>query len=100
MLFRSNTILPVYMEKYNKWLKCGKRGPPPVPNLASAQSDNVAWPKVVLTPPAGPVVVETPPAPELNLSAAAKAPAGTVPANSHSVTCVLKPVGGGASTLA
>ena len=31
-----NTILPVYMEKYNKWQKGGKRGPPPVPNLNSA----------------------------------------------------------------
>lgn len=97
-----NTILPVYMEKYNKWRKSGKRGPPPVPNLDSAQSDNVARPEALVTPPAGPVVVETPPAPEVDLPAAAKAPARTTapPSGSHSATCALKPVGGGASTLA
>ena len=54
-----------------------------------------------MTPPAGPVVVETPLAPELNLPTAAKAPARTtVPSGSHSATCVVKPVGVGASTLA
>src|SRR4051812_23706937 len=48
-----NTILPVYMEKFNKWQKCGKRGPPPVPNLDNTQSDNMARPEALVTPPAG-----------------------------------------------
>ena len=87
-----NTILPAYLEQYTKWKKGGKRGPRPIPNITSSQSDNAA-PEVLVTPPAG---LE---GPELTLSVAAKAPARTVPASSHSATCMLA-VGGGASTLA
>src|SRR3954469_17778876 len=47
------------------------------------------------------VHIKTPLAPELNLPTAAKAPARTtVPSGNHSATCVVKPVGVGASTLA
>lgn len=82
-----NTILPVYMEKYIKWEKGGRRGPPPVANVDSAQSENVARPEALLTPPA----------PELNLPARTAVASG-----SHSAaTCAPnKPVVGGASTLA
>lgn len=95
------TILPIYMERYKRWERSGKKGPPPVPDLAigSAQSDNMPRPEALVTPLAGRVLVDTPPAPEV---AAAKAPTRTTapPSNNHSATCALGPVGGGPSPLA
>ena len=95
------TMLPIYMERYKRWERSGKKGPPPVPDLAigSTQSENMPRPEALVTPPAGRVLVDTPPAPEV---AAAKAPTRTTapPSGSHSATCALKPVGGGPSPLA
>lgn len=79
------TILPIYMERYKRWERSGKKGPPPVPDLAigSAQSDNMPRPEALVTPLAGPVLVDTAP-----------------PSGGHSATCALGPVGGGPSPLA
>ena len=86
-----NTILPAYMEQYHQWKKDGKRGPRPVPIIASRGSDNQQE------------VLETPPAPEgapdLTLSGLLKRPpAGTVQQGSHSASCA--PADGVVSTLA
>ena len=74
-----NTILPAFFEQYEKWKKSGRRGPPPVPSIASVGSDNQ---QVLVTPPAPEG------APDINLSGILKGPpAGTVQAGSHSATC-------------
>lgn len=95
------TMLPIYMERYKRWERSGKKGPPPVPDLAigSTQSENMPRPEALVTPLAGRVLVDTPQAPEV---AAAKAPTRTnaPPSGSHSATCALKPIGGGPSPLA
>ena len=85
-----NTILPAYMEQYSKWKKSDKRGPCPLPSIASVGSDNQ---QVLVTPPAPEG------APDINLSGILKGPpAGTVKAGSHSATCA--PADGVVSTLA
>ena len=74
-----NAILPVYFQQYENWKKAGRRGPPPVPSLGSAGSDNQ---QVLVTPPAPEG------APDMNLSGILKGrPAGAAPAGSHSATC-------------
>ena len=64
------TMLPAYVERYKRWERSGKKGPPPVPDVAigSAQSDNMPRQDALVTPattvvPAAPVLVETTPAP-------------------------------------
>jgi hypothetical protein len=95
------TILPIYMERYKRWERSGRKGPPPVPDLAlgSAQSDNMQRSEALVTPLAEQVLVQTPLAPEV---AAAKTPTRTAapPSGSHSATCALRPVDGGPSPLA
>jgi hypothetical protein len=84
------TMLPNYLERYKSWERSGKKGPPPVPDvtIGSAQSENMPRQDALVTPattlPVAPVLVDTPPAPEV---AAAKEPTrATVapPSGSHS----------------
>ena len=76
-----NTILPAYMEQYNKWRKGGKRGPCPVPNITSAGSDNQQQGLVTPAAPEGALGI--------NLSdlLVRGPPAGTVQPGSDSATC-------------
>jgi len=84
------TMLPAYLERYKRWERSGKKGPPPVPDVAigSAQSDNMprqdALVTLATTVPVAPVLVETTPAPEV---AAANEPTRATiapPSGSHS----------------
>ena len=74
-----NTILPAYFLQYEKWKKSGRRGPPPVPSIASVGSDNQ---QVLVTPlaPEGAL--------DINVSGILKGPpTGTVQAGTHFATC-------------
>jgi len=87
-----NTILPAYFDRYHAWKKGGKRGPPPVPSIMSAGSDNQQEALVTPAAPEG--------APGITMSGLLirEPPAGTVQRGSHSATCA--PEDGVISTLA
>jgi len=95
-----NALLPGLLAGYGNWDRGGRRGPAPIPNMVSSESDNMAS-AMLVTPPAttaAPEFLVTSPAtttvPELNAPGTKNTPASI-----HSHTCT-PPAVDGASTLA